>query len=436
MNKIKIVKNFSSLFFVQVANVLLPLLSIPYVVRIIGPEKFGLINYSGAIIGYFVMIVNYAFNLTASKSISQNNKDSKIINKVFNEVLGCQLLLWTLCFFVFLICIFFVPVFNQNNKVFIVTFLITIACVLTPDWIYQGMGDLHRQAFFNLISKLILTGLMFVLIKKPSDYFWQPLALSISQIFVSFTSLNYALLKYKLKIDLPKWSVLINVLNECKTIFFSSIIISLYTTTNIVVLGSLVSELEVGYFSAAQKLIILTLSLVLFPLTTSLFPFIGGKFSESIEIGINSVKKLVPIVATLMLIICLVLFFIGPWFLVQFYGLNFQKSINMFRIMAFIPFFISISNIYGIQIMLNLKLDKIILRITLFGALISLILNAYLGKWYGGIGSASSWLISELFISVIMAIYLFRNGIQIFSFKKFYPSELILSVRSLNKLMK
>lgn len=436
MNIIKIIKNFSSLFLVQVANVLLPLLSIPYIVRIIGPEKFGLINYSGAIIGYFVLIINYSFNLTASKSISQNNKDSKIINKIFNEVFGCQILLWTLCFFVFLICIFLVPVFHQNNKVFIVTFLITISCVLTPDWIYQGMGDLHRQAFFNLISKLILTGLMFVLIKQPSDFFWQPLALSISQIFVSFTSLNYALFKYKLKIVLPKLSSLINVLNECKSIFFSSIIISLYTTTNIVILGSLSTELEVGYFSAAQKFIILTQSLFLIPLTTSLFPFISSKFSESIEIGINSVKKIVPFITTLMFFICFVLFFIGPWFLVQFYGLDFQKSIYMFRLMAFIPFFVLISNIYGIQIMLNMKLDKIILIITIFGALISLMLNAYLGKWYGGIGAASSWLFSELFISVIMGVYLFKNGIQIFSIKRFYPSEFILSLRSLKKIIK
>ena len=436
MYRNKIFKNFSSLFLAQVANILLPLLSIPYIVRVIGPEKFGLINYSGAIIGYFVILVNYAFNLTASKRISQNNRDLKIINKIFNEVLGCQILLWLLAFLVFLICLFYVPIFQQNSKIFIVTFLITIASILTPDWIYQGMGDLHRQAFFNIATKLILTGLLFTLIKKPDDFFWQPFLLSISQVFVTFTSLYYAISKYNLTIDLPKFSVLINVLNEDSSMFFSSIIISLYTTTNIVILGILASKQEVGYFSAAQKFIILTQSLILVPITNTIFPYISSKFSEGIDSGINSVNKIAPIIILIMFLIGVVLFFIGPWIIIAFYGENFKNSGNIFRIMSFIPLVISISNLYGIQIMLNLKLDKIFLKIIIFGAFVSLFFNSFLVKNYGGFGAASSWLICELFISVIMGIYLFKNGIQIFSIRKYYPSELILSLRSLKILIK
>lgn len=424
MTKKKLVKNISSLFLVQIANILLPMLSIPYVVRIIGPEKFGLINYSGAIVGYFVLLVNYAFNLTASRRIAQNKNDNKKINIIFNEVLGCQIILWIIAFCLFLICIFFIPVFQQNTKVFIVTFLITIACVFTPDWLYQGMGDLQRLAFFNLVTKVFLTAFIIFIIKKPTDFFWQPLAMSIVQIFVTFTSLKWAIFKYKLKIKLPDFYMLINVLNNDKTIFFSSIIISLYTTTNVVILGTLASKIEVGYFSAAQKFIILAQSIIVMPLTNALFPFIGGEFSQSKENGINTVKKIAPMIVTIMFLLGIFLLTFGTWFIGQFYGSSFQKSKIIFQLMAFIPFVISVSNLYGIQIMLNLKLDKVFFKITTTGAIISLLINALMVRYYGGFGAASAWLITELFITVSMGYYLYKKEIQIFSIKAFYPSVL------------
>jgi PST family polysaccharide transporter len=417
-------KNISSLFLVQIANILLPLLSIPYVVRIIGPEKFGLINYSGAIVGYFILLVNYAFNLTASRRIAQNKNDNKKISEIFNEVLGCQIILWILSFCLFVLCIFFIPVFQQNMKVFIVTYLITVACVFTPDWLYQGMGELQRLAFFNLITKIALTAFIIFIIKKPSDFFWQPFAMSIVQIFVTFTSLNWAMFKYKIKIKIPNFSILINVLNNDKIIFFSSIIISLYTTTNVVILGSLASKMEVGYFSAAQKFIILAQSLIVMPLTNSLFPFIGGEFSYSNINGINAVKKIAPLIVTLMFFLGVFLLTFGTFFIGEFYGSSFQKSKIIFQLMAFIPFIISISNLYGIQIMLNLKLDNVFFKITTAGAIISLLINAVMVRFYGGIGAASAWLITELFITISTGYYLYKIGIQIFSIKAFYPTVL------------
>ncbi len=422
--KIKLLRNISSLFIVQIANILLPMLSVPYVVRIIGPEKFGLINYSGAIIGYFIILVNYAFNLTASRRIAQNKTDNKRTNEIFNEVLGSQIILWIIAFVIFLICMVCIPVFQENNKIFIVTYLITIACVLTPDWIYQGMGDLQRLAFFNLMAKLFLTAFIFFIIRKPSDFFWQPLAFSLVQIFVTYFSLRWAMLKYKLIVKLPSFSVIINVLNNDKNIFFTSILINLYTTTNIVILGSLSSKTEVGYFSAAQKFIILSQSLIVMPLTNSLFPFIGAAFSEGIKNGIDTVKKIAPTIVVIMFTLGIFLLTLGTWFIGEFYGNSFLRSKSIFQVMAFIPFIISVSNLYGIQIMLNLKLDKVILIISGFGAVTSLFISVCLSYYFGALGTATAWLITELIITISMGCYLFKKGIQIFSIRGFYPPVL------------
>jgi PST family polysaccharide transporter len=100
--------------------------------------------------------------------------------------------------------------------------------------------------------------------------------------------------------------------------------------------------------------------------------------------------------------------------------------------MAFIPFIISFSNLYGIQIMLNLKLDKIFFKVTTVGAISSLLINVFMVRYYGGFGAASAWLVTELFISVSMGYYLYKKGIQIFSIKAFYPSLLFAP---LNKII-
>jgi O-antigen/teichoic acid export membrane protein len=417
-------KNITSLFIVQIANVFMPMLTIPYVVRVIGPEKFGIINYTGAIVGYFILLINYAFNLTASRRIAQNKNDKKKINQIFNEVLGAQIVLWVLAVVIFIFCIIFLPVFQQNLKVFIVTFLMTVACVLTPDWLYQGMGNLQRLAFFNLFSKIGFTIIILFLIKNAEDFFWQPLALSIVQIMVTFISLRWAIFKYNLKIKIPALKAILEVLNNDKTIFFSSIVISLYTTTNIVILGSFASVTEVGYFTAAQKFIILSQSVIIMPLTNALFPFIGGEFSKGEVNGINVVKKIAPYIVFIMFLLGLFLVTVGSWFIGVFYGDSFERSKLIFRVMAFIPFIISISNLYGIQIMLNLKLDKVILKITSIGAIISLCINALMVQYFGGFGAASAWLITELFITISMGFYLYKIGIQIFSIKALYPSVL------------
>ncbi len=436
LEKKALFKNITSLFVVQIANVLMPMLTIPYIVRVIGPEKYGIINYTGAIVGYFILLINYAFNLTASRRIAQNKNNKEKINQIFNEVLGAQIVLWILAVVIFFSCIIFIPVFQQNIRVFIVTFLMTVACVLTPDWLYQGMGNLQRLAFFNLFSKICFTIIILFLIKNADDFFWQPFALSIVQIIVTFISLRWAIFKYYLKIKIPPLKVIIGVLNNDKIIFFSSIIISIYTTTNIVILGSFASVTEVGYFTAAQKFIILSQSIIFVPLTNALFPFIGGEFSKGEANGINVVKKIAPSIVLIMFLLGLFMLTVGSWFIGVFYGSDFERSKVMFRVMAFIPFIISISNLYGIQIMLNLQLDKVFFKITTMGAVLSLLINGLMVKHFGGFGAASAWLVTELFISISMGYYLYKIGIQIFSIKAFYHkvlfaplNQIILKIR-------
>ena len=258
-----------------------------------------------------------------------------------------------------------------------------------------------------------------LLIKQKQDYVYQPLAISISQILVGVYSFVYAIKRYELKVKLPAFKDVLAVLMEERLIFFSSIVMSLYTTTNIVILGAFSNNFEVGYYTGASRLITIAQALIAIPLAQSLFPFIGKSFGQSTTEGIKVVRKIAPIIVTFTFLSGLAMISIGPYFITLFYGAAFRQSAEIFRILSFIPFIVSISNIYGIQVMMNMRMDKAFFRITIIGAVSSIALNCIMVNLYGAVGAAITWVCTEAIITIMMGSYLSSHNIKIFTLDSF-----------------
>ncbi|MEO5979836.1 MAG: flippase [Chryseolinea sp.] len=419
ISKRTLTRNISSTVLVQLANYVFPMISVPIIVRIIGPDKYGMISFAQAIITYFTLVINYSFNFTATRQVAQYRDNKDALNRIFSTVFGTKLFLFLISTVLFFSCFLVFPIFKDNAKVFLSTYLVCVAWVITPDWFYQGMSELHRAAVFNLITKVVFTGLILIIIHQPDDFYWQPLAFSISQLVVSGVSWRWAMRRYNLTLKLPEIQSIFNTIYEDRMIFFSSVVISLYTSTNIIVLAALASTTEVGYFSAAQKFITIAQAVITIPLSQSIFPLVSQAFGEGEIQGIQTVKRITPYVTLATFAIGIGMLVLGPSIVVFYYGDKFESSKRMFQIMALVPFVISISNLYGIQLMLNLKMDKVFFKIVAAGAAFSLISNAIMTQAFNGIGSSLSWLITECFISLTMGLILFRRDIQIFSWTQF-----------------
>ena len=131
--------NVASLFSVHVANMLLPLLTVPYVVRIIGPERLGLLNFSQAYIAYFTLIINYGFDTAAVRSVATNRTDKEQISQIFSEVMARKAWLLIGSTIVFGILSYFVPEFREHLFLHVCTYLGCIGTALFPVWLYQAM---------------------------------------------------------------------------------------------------------------------------------------------------------------------------------------------------------------------------------------------------------------------------------------------------------
>ena len=408
----QLTKNLFSLTLVQIATYVLPLISVPIVSRIIGPEKYGTINFAVAYVAYFTLLISYSFDFSATRKISKDPDNLDNRNKVFSEVFYTQCLLFLVSTITFVILLYTVSALRENKAVVIFSYLICVSTLFTQNWLFQAMQDLSKVALFNLISKVLFTVAILIIVRKNQDYIWQPLIISVVQVVIAIWSFTWAFKKYKIKlIKLPLlrcWEVI----KEERIIFFSLVFVNLYSSTNTVILGLFQNATQVGYYTAAQRLIIIAQSVLAMPLAQAFYPFIGKAFGESREQGLRVAQKLIPLIVVFLGFATIAMFVLGPWVIRIFYGHRFEEAIPAFQILTIVPLLFSLNNVLGIQIMLNLGMDKHFLKITACAGVLSILLNLLIIKRFGYMGTTVNWLITEIFCFGSMYFVLYRQGLN------------------------
>lgn len=405
--------NVASLFSVQIANFLLPLLTVPYVVRIIGPANLGLLNFSQAYITYFSLLINYGFDMAAVRAIAANRDDKEATNKIFSQVMAGKTLLWVLSTVIFTIVTLSNPEFRQHAFLHVCTYLVCIGTVLSPFWIYQAMEDLGRVAIFNLAVKLIFSLSVLLLIRNAQDYFYQNLAISVSQIAVSVTALYVAMRRFGIKFTLPTRPELLNRFKEDRTIFFSSVMITIYASSNVFFLGLLAPAYNVGIYSAGTRLEGMAETFVGLALNQAFFPIVANAFGQGREQGLRMVRNTFFPLFILMSVVCVGLWVVAPLFIELLYGAKFLPSIAVLRVVCVLPLIIGMSNLLGMHTMLNLRMDKAFFMVTAIGSVIGVGLNILLINKFAQLGAAYALVITELYITLAMYIYLRYKGIEV-----------------------
>lgn len=426
----KLIKNIASLGVVQLVNYVFPLITVPYISRIIGPEGYGIINYATAFIAYFVLLVGYGFDLTATRRIARNPNDLLNRNKVFSEVINARILLFLLSFLLFLVAILYVEPIKKDIRVSLLLFVGCLSTILTPQFIYQGMQELSIFAKVNFAKGVITTIMVFMIIKRPEDYIWLITINVVVGFMMSIFFLIHAFKKFNLIFNfITPRDTFILLWNE-RMIFLSTVVISLYTTTNTVLLGFFDSIENVGYFTTSQSFLTIVTTVLTVPLATALFPYIGTSFSFSREQGLDVVKKILPIVFYSVTFSCLCLWLLSPLLVSVLYGGKFNNSILPLQIMSFLPLIICLSNMFGIQVMLNLGMDKLFFKITTICSILGLTCNVFMSKYWGYIGTAWNIVIIESIVTAIMYISLKRTGIDIFQSQNFYPKNVLIFLKN------
>jgi PST family polysaccharide transporter len=431
----KLTRNIVSLLIIQISNYALPLLSVPYFTRIVGPEKFGIINFVAAFVGYCTLITSFGFDTSATRDVVQAKEDPDKLNQLCSEVIYSKCLLLVLSVGGYVLLVFFLPQLRSELFVSLSSVLICLSIVLIPSWLYQGFQDNHILAYYNIASKIIFTIAILTLVKVEEDYILYPLFLSLSQIIIGIIAFHRIFFKYQIKLIKVTCSNIIARLQSSKSIFISFVIISLYSTSNVIIIGLFRDEEAVGHLSAALKIMVLIQACMSMPFSQALFPFIGQKFKASREEGVKVVQLTMPIMLSIGFLCCSLCCLLAPFLVLLLFGAEFSEAVSIVRVLSFIPLIVIFSQFLGIHIMVNLNMDQAFKKVTIIGAIIGLISNT-LGGFYGGaLGISVTYLLTELLVACLFAYYLDKEGISVAGlFAKFNKESFLSLVRHIKNV--
>lgn len=410
-----LLENFLSLSFLQIANNLLPLITFPYLVRVLGPAKFGLIAFAQAFIQYFVLLTDYGFSLSATREISINRHDNKAVCHIFSSVMAVKFIFMLLSLFVVIASIYLIPKFQDNRLLYIFTFGLVLGNLLFPTWFFQGMERMRYITIFNVIGKIVFTMAVFIFIKTQEDFIYVPLIASIGIIVTGITGLWTVFTKFKVKFSVPGVKEIKDRLEEGWHIFISKIAVSLYTNTNTFLLGLLTNNVIVGYYSAAEKMIDAVKQLLL-PFVNTIYPYMGKLSSYSKDRAVSFARKALILMGSGTAVMALLIIIFAGNIVSLLLGSQYTASVQVLRILSLLPFLVTLSNIFGVQIMLNFGFKKAFSRITISAAVLNILLALILIPSYKQIGISFCPIITEVFIGISMYYYLKRKRVLTLKF--------------------
>ncbi|MGE8431906.1 MULTISPECIES: flippase [Chryseobacterium] len=410
-NNKNLIGNFSYLFIINIANYIIPFVTFPYIVRVIGVEKFGLLSFALSIITYFTIIVDYGFNLYATREVSINRNSRTKLNQIFSNVVFIKIMLSILCFIVLCIVISLFPILRNNPEVYLYTFGIVIGQALLPIWYFQGIEKMKIVSILFFISKFLSSVPVFFWVKSKEDYLIIPFLNSLLSIIMGIVGIIIVYRKGIRFIPISKNSVY-DYLKNGWHLFLSNLSVSLYTVSITTILGLFSNNTIVGYYSISDRLISAIKS-VISPFSQVFYPHLSNMFLTSKEKVIAINKKLLIFGGAFFLVMCSILFlFAGEIIWVVFHN-NSQEVINVFRIMSFIPFIIYVHTIYALFTILVFGFNKEYSRIIISGGIINLLIAFILIPMYFHIGAALCVVIIEIYIGIRYILFLNSKNIKL-----------------------
>ena len=349
----------------------MPLISLPYLSRVLGVEKFGLVFWAQACIQYFMLITEYGFNWSATREISVAKNDKAKISEIFNSVMGVKLILIFFCFIILSLLILFIPKFHNEWKLFYLTFFMVIGNAIYPVWYFQGIEHMKYVTFLKIVSQSIFLILIFLFIKTPNDYLYVAILNSLGFLIAGFISILIAIKCFGLQIYLPKWIGIKHEFKNSFEYFTANIANTIYTNTNSFILGIVASPLLVGYYVAAEK-IFWAVHMLTSPISTAIYPQISKNKN------IKLYKKIFYPTVFAMFLISVFVYIFAKQIIVIFYGHEMLEAYRILRIFCITVLFSSISGFIGYPLLGAMGYSKVVNRSLPVAALVHIMMLSLL----------------------------------------------------------
>jgi PST family polysaccharide transporter len=407
----RIVDNTVALYVVLFANYLLPLITVPYVVRVLTPSGYGLGAFAMSFAGFFGTVADYGFNLTATRAVSVSRGSHHQVSRIATQVMFTKGVILALCAAVFWLLTGAVPKLRGNSLVMWMGFLQVAMVSLTPIWLYQGLEELRFSSRVNLAARVAYVPALFLFVRHPADTWKWMLLQALAAVISAGILWLHACLRLGVGWAKPRYADLRTQLREGFSLFISQAGVKAYTSGNTFILGMFTNMAVAGYYSAAERVVQLILGL-LGPVTQAVYPRAVQLAASSRDAALHLTRKMLLLMGSAGLALSAGVLVAAPWVAPILLGARFLPSITVMQILSPLPFLIALSNVLGIQIMVPFKHDVAFTVILVAAGLLNLGMSALLAPHWQGNGMAFSVTFSELLVTAAMFWYLGRRRLS------------------------
>jgi PST family polysaccharide transporter len=406
----RIIKNMTALGILQIANYLIPLLVLPVVSRVLGATLFGSVGYAQNIVTYLTLLINYGFEYSATRQIALAGNDKERKRQLFWSVITAKAGLLVLSFVVLAVLPFFMERVACDPRLYIYTALTNIGIVFFPTWYLQGEQQMDKMAWANFFGKLLGAVLVISLVREASAYRLYPLLLSLASIAVGIGALVYVVRKYEIGAYLYAHETMREVLKAGWPIFLNNVFVCLYTTVNMTLLGGFATDEVIGYFSAAQRLIIALNMVVVLPVSTAIYPEISRRFEASKSEGQQFLKRVILWAGLMALGVSLLTYLFAPLAIRIIYGSGFEPAVQILRWLSPLPLLVMVATLLTVQGLYGMGLHRWAPWVGLILATVCISLNLFLLPQWGVKAVCLSWNIAETLECILVGLILFTKG--------------------------
>lgn len=406
--KKSIIKNYLYNLTYQILVLILPIITTPYISRVLGAENIGIYSYTLSISALFILFGSLGMALYGQREIAYNQDKPYEYSKIFWEILLLRLLTMSISILVY---IFTFANYNQYAFFYRILLLELIANIFDISWFFQGLEDFKKTVKRSIVIRVLSIISIFIFIKSKNDltwYYW----IYVLSLVISNATLWMYLPKTLVKIRIRELN-LIKHLKPTLILFIPKIAIEIYTVLDRTMIGTIIADKsEVGMYTQGQKIIKMLLQVVT-SLGTVMLPRIASQFAKGKNDEIvEYLKKSFTMTFLTAIPMTFGILAVADEFVPLFFGEGYEKVSILMKVICPILIFIGTSNVTGVQYLLPTKRQKEYTISVFGGSVVNIILNAMFIPKYGAFGASIGTVIAELTVTSIQ-LYCVKGSIDI-----------------------
>ena len=402
--------NVLSLYGTQAAAFLPGLVLIPYLAHVFGPATFGRVTFAQSLVTYVGLLVDYGFNLSATRKIAVNRGDRILASRIASDTWSAKTLLTCSGAAALLILAEFVPRLAEVRSLLFLLYGIVLGNAMHPTWLFQGMERMAPLALIGGVTQVAVLGATLAFVRQPGDYLLYAAIVSAGSITAGVAGSVVAARAFRLGLVRPTLHGTGGALRDGGALFLSVASTSFYTTGNAFLLGLLAGPVAVAYYSAVEK-VMGAAAMLLAPITHATYPLFSRVASTHTTGRVPFGPRMIIVVGGLGLILSVIVWATAPVIVSLLFGPEFEASVLVLRILAGCIAAYAVANVFTQQILLPFGRDKAFTTIVVFAAVLDVAVALALVPAWGAAGMAVAALAASAFVPVAALIYMSAEGL-------------------------